>query len=176
MKKQTDYEIGIEIDELSNSIISTISGESFDTDVTEVTMKDLRSVTKKNRWNFNWKEEFKLTDRTVHRLTTKDDPNTIQGLISITDRGDHFFLYLIESAPFNIGRTKLYKGVPGNLVAYACKLSWDKGYEGFVSFDAKTRLIDHYEKTLEATHFSQQRMVISSPAALKLIKKYFPKL
>jgi len=176
MKKQADYEIGIEIDELTNSIISTISGESFDTDVTEVTMKDLKVVTKKNKWNFNWKEEFKLTDRTVYKLTLKNDPNVIQGLISITDKGDHFFLYLIESAPFNIGRKKLYIGVPGNLVAFACKLSLDKGYEGVVSFVAKTKLIGHYEKTLGAQHYIRQTMIIYSNEALKLIKKYFLKL
>jgi len=173
MKKQTDYEIGIEIDELTNSIVSTISGESFDTEVTEVKMKDLKVVTKKNKWNFNWKEEFKLTDRTVYKLTTKDEPNVLQGLISITDREDHFYVHLIESAPYNLGKRKLYEGVPGNLFAFTCKCSWDKGYEGVVSFVSKTKLIDHYEKTLEARHFGQQTMVIYSHAALKLIKKYF---
>jgi hypothetical protein len=30
---------------------------------------------------------------------------------------------LVESAPFNIGKSKLYEGVAGNLVAYACDYS-----------------------------------------------------
>lgn len=39
----------------------------------------------------------------------------------------------------------MYEGVMGNLVAYACKLSLPRGYNGFVSFTAKTKLIEHYQ-------------------------------
>lgn len=49
--------------------------------------------------------------------------------------------------------------LPANLVAYACKVSFDKGYEGFLSFDAKTTLIKHYGQSLGATHFSGTRNV-----------------
>ena len=57
-------------------------------------------------------------------------------------------MHLIESAKFNKGKGKMYLGVPGNLVAFACKVSVDKGYEGFVAFDAKSALIKHYEQSL----------------------------
>ncbi len=36
---------------------------------------------------------------------------------------DHFYLHLIENAPFNKGKHKLYQGVLGNLFAFTCKLS-----------------------------------------------------
>jgi hypothetical protein len=39
----------------------------------------------------------------------------------ITDKGDHIFMDLIESAKFNKGKSNLFKGVAGNLVAFACK-------------------------------------------------------
>ena len=80
---------------------------------------------------------------------------------------------LVESAPFNIGKNKLYEGVAGNLVAYACKVSFQKGFEGFVAFDAKTKLIQHYEKTLGAYRFGGQRMIIPTHAAKILVDKYF---
>ena len=80
---------------------------------------------------------------------------------------------LLESAPFNIGQNKLYEGVAGNLVAYACKVSFQKGFDGFVAFTAKTKLIEHYEKTLGAFHFKNQRMIIDSKAAKRLVEKYF---
>jgi hypothetical protein len=51
-------------------------------------------------------------------------------------------MHLIESAKFNKGKNKVYVGVPGNLVAYGCKVSVDKGHEGFLAFDAKTTLIN----------------------------------
>jgi len=80
---------------------------------------------------------------------------------------------LVESAPFNIGKNKLYEGVPGNLVAFACQLSFQKGFDGFVAFDANTKLIPHYEKTLGAVHFRGQRMIVPTHAAQILIDKYF---
>jgi len=79
----------------------------------------------------------------------------------------------LESAPFNLGRNKLYEGVPGNLVAYACKVSFQHGLDGFVSFTAKTRLIQHYEKTLGAHHVGNQVMIIPTNISQQLIDKYF---
>jgi hypothetical protein len=46
------------------------------------------------------------------------------------------FLNLIENAPFNIGKTKLYDVVGANWFAFACKLSWDYGSQEFVAFVA----------------------------------------
>ena len=82
-------------------------------------------------------------------------------------------MHLIESAKFNKGKDKVYFGLPGNLVAYACKVSVDKGYEGFLAFDAKSALSKHYQETLYATHFRGLRMFIETSAALRLISKYF---
>jgi hypothetical protein len=82
-------------------------------------------------------------------------------------------MHLIESAPFNIGSTKVYEGVPGNLVAFACKISFQRGHEGNVSFISKTKLIEHYEKSLGAFHFGGRVMIIETNSALKLINRYF---
>jgi hypothetical protein len=67
----------------------------------------------------------------------------------------------------------LYKGVPANLFAYACKVSWDLGNQGSVAFVSKTRLIEHYEQSLGAVHLGNQRMVILPMDGLNLIKRYF---
>jgi hypothetical protein len=82
-------------------------------------------------------------------------------------------MHLIESSKFNKGKGKVYFGVPGNLIAFACKVSFDKGYQGFLAFDAKTTLIKHYQETLYATHFRGLRMFIDTKAAKRLISKYF---
>ena len=173
MKKNIRYHLEIEIDRLTNSVQNTISGDSFATDVFEVAKADLKNVVKANGWKFDWKAEVKEADRKVYKLTIKDNPDIIQGLASISDYGDHFYLHLVESAPFNLGKSKLYAGVPGNLFAFTCKLSWDKGYDGFVSFQSKTKLIEHYESSLGVTHVGGHKMVIFPKAALKLIKQYF---
>ncbi len=124
---------------------------------------------------FDWKKEAKAPDRDVYKLTIVNNLSVIQGLISLKVQSDHVFLHLIESAPFNKGNQKVYAGVPGNLVAYACKLSFQRGCDGYVMFIAKTKLIDHYTKVLGATHIGAQRMVINTTAALKLTDKYYPK-
>ena len=105
--KQTQYHIGIEIDRLTNSIINTVSGDSFPTEVLPLTKADLKSITKKSGWKFNWKSEATLDDREVLKLTIEGNQNIVQGLVSLTDRKDHIFLHLIESAPFNFGKPKL---------------------------------------------------------------------
>ena len=174
MANPTKYRLGIEIDTLTNSIVNTISGDSFPTDVHPVTKADIKITTKKNGWLFNWEHESDLPDRQVFKLTIRNNPEIVQGLLSLSDYKDHYYLHLIESAPFNIGRNKLYEGVPGNLFAFACELSWDSGYQGFVSFTSKTKLIAHYEMMLGATHIGGNKMIIFPKDALLLIRKYFP--
>lgn len=80
---------------------------------------------------------------------------------------------LLENASFNLGKNKLYEGVAGNLVAYACKISFQKGFDGYVSFTAKTNLIEHYQKSLKALNFGRKLMIINTFAANILIDKYF---
>jgi hypothetical protein len=97
----------------------------------------------------------------------------IHGLISIEDLGDHIRLHLVESARFNRGRKKLYTGVPGNLFAQACNVSFDRGYEGYVGFTAKTVLIEHYQRTLGAIVLDGNAMYLNTDAARNLVERYF---
>lgn len=173
MKKQKEFGLDFEIDKLTNSIENVQSGDSFLTDISLLTTIELKNITKKNGWRFNWTGEVKMPERDVFKLTIVNNPNIIQGIISLEVKPDHVYLHLIESAPFNIGKQKTYFGVPGNLVAFACKLSFQRGGEGYVSFTAKTKLIDHYIQSLGAVHFGGHLMVITTPNALKLINKYF---
>jgi hypothetical protein len=173
MEDSKKIEQGFIIDRLTNSILNTISGDSFQTEVIRLGKLDLKHITKTKGWNFNWKQEFEDIKKEVYKLTIVNNPSIIQALLSVTIEQDHVFMDLLESAPFNIGKQKIYEGVAGNLVAYACKISFQKGFEGFVAFTAKTRLIVHYEKTLGAYHFKNQRMIIDTQAARILVEKYF---
>jgi len=173
VKKNKTIYLDFFIDKLTNSIQNTISGDSFQTDVSRLTMTDLKQITKKNGWNFKWNEELANNSKEVYKLTIVNNPTIIQGLLSFTIKTDHIYMNLLESAPFNLGRHKIYEGVPGNLVAYACKASFQNGFDGFVSFDAKTNLIEHYKKSLGANHFGGQLMIIPTHVAQNLVDKYF---
>jgi hypothetical protein len=172
VKKRLKTGLDFLIDKLTNSIENTFTGEVFDTEIVRLTGADSKQI-KKTDWQFDWLAELKDKTKEVYKLTTVNNPTIIQGLLSIEDKGDHIFMHLIESAKFNKGKNKVYVGVPGNLVAYGCKVSVDKGHEGFLAFDAKTTLIKHYEQSLGATHFRGRRMFIETNAALKLISQYF---
>ena len=161
--------IGIEIDRLTDSILERSTGESFDTVVELASVRTLREIC--NSWSFDWVEEARLNS--VYKLFIRERPLEVHGLISLKDLGDNIFVSLIENAPENVGLNKKYEGVAGNLFAFACKESYEKGYDGYISFLAKTALVEHYKKVLGAKQISSQLMYVDAPAAKFLIEKYY---
>jgi hypothetical protein len=172
VKKNKLIYLDFEIDKLTNSIENAISGEVFDTLIVKLKPSDAKSI-KKIEWVFNWQNEINDRAKQVYKLTTVSNPTIIHGLISLTDKSDHIYMDLIESAKFNKGKNKLYRGVAGNLVAFVCKMSFEKKYDGVVSFIAKTQLVEHYEQTLGAKLFGGNRMFIDTKEAFILTTKYF---
>ncbi len=164
--------LDFDVDKITNSIENSLSGEIFETEIVKLFSEDISQI-KQIDWEFDWIEELKNANREIFKLKTINNPNIIQGLISIRDNHDHIFMQLIENAKFNKGKNKLYKGVAGNLVGFACKTSFEKGYDGVVAFIAKSKLIEHYKLTLGAKQFSGNRMFIDTPEALILVKEYF---
>jgi len=173
MNNKSKIALDFVVDKLTDSIENVSSGDSFPTEVSLLNKEELKNITKKNGWKFNWLEEFKNPKIEIYKLTITNNPKIIQGIVSFEVKTDHVFMNLIESAPFNLGKNKTYLGVPGNLVAFVCKVSFQRGFDGFVSFIAKTQLIEHYKKSLGAHHFGGQLMIIDNLSAFNLIGKYF---
>ena len=99
MRKQTINYLDFEVDKLTRSIENVVTGDSFPTEILHLTKSDLKSMTKKNGWKFDWLKEL--------------------------------------------------------------------------NSNSKSKIIDHYEKTLGATHFGGQLMIINTNAAKHLVDKYF---
>ena len=166
--------LSVYIDKITNSIELTATGESIPTTILPVSPEDLKDVLKKNGWKFNWKEEYKQKDtRKIVKLVADHDQSVIQGLISYIKAEGYYYLPLIELAPFNIGKGKMYAGVAANLIAHVCKLSFEDGFQGVVSFTPKTRLIEHYSQSLGAVMISKTDMAIFTDSAQKLVTSYF---
>ena len=127
MKKRTKIPLDFIIDKLTNSIENVLTGDSFTTEIALVSGSDLKIVTKKNGWLFDWKFELKQPQREVYKLTIPNNPNIIQGLISLEVLNDHVYMHLVESAGFNKGKAKVYSGVPGNLVALLADFLFSEG-------------------------------------------------
>jgi len=173
VKKRTRIPLDFIVDKLTNSIENVVTGDSFSTFITLVSKSDLSKISKRTGWKFDWKFEFQQPYRDVYKLTIVNNQNIIQGLVCVQVMTDHVYMHLLESAPFNRGHSKMYSGVPANLVAFACQLSFQRGYDGNISFISKSQLVRHYEESLGAIHVGGRLMVIETPAALKLIDKYF---
>jgi hypothetical protein len=160
--------VNILIDELTNSIRHRATNTSVETIIEKIKITEINQL---KHWQFDWQYESRQND--IFKLTVSDLPDEIQGVISIEIRKGYVFVSLIENAPINIGKHGVYEGVAGNLFAYPCKLSYEMGFEGFVSFVAKTELIEHYTKKILAKLVSGQTMVIEPLQALQLIRQYF---
>lgn len=84
------------VDRLTNSIQNTVSGDSFQTEILRLTTKDLKHITKKNGWNFDWKAELIDNTKEVYKLTIVNNSDIVQGLLSLTIESDHIFMDLLE--------------------------------------------------------------------------------
>ncbi|MBT3207728.1 MAG: hypothetical protein HN704_08835 [Bacteroidetes bacterium] len=176
MENNENIGLDFEIDELTNSVRNITTNDSFQTSISRITKADLKTITKRKAWLFSWRQELSFPERDVFKLTIINNQSIIQGLNSLEVKSDHVFIHLVESAPFNKGKKKIYSGVPGNLVAFACKLSFQRGHEGNIAFISKTELINHYIESLGAIHFGGRLMIIDTKAALKLMNKYYSNL
>ena len=170
-------DIDIEIDSLTDCLIERSSGMQLDTEfrlVAKTITKEIAEKLQSEGWKFDWSIPHK-DGCEIYALTLKDSTD-VEGLIALKHFRSQFFTYveLVETAPHNYGHEGKYIGVGAHLFAIACKLSWDVGNEGYVQFVAKSALVEHYQKTLNAKCIDSQRMYIDSAGAIELIKKYFP--
>ena len=166
--------INIIIDELTNCLIENATGREVKTEVKKIYI--LKSGNYKGM-SFDWVKEFQ-SGRDVFSLHTLGRIKT-EGLIAIIPpnlKDEAINITLAESAPHNRGENPKYKGVGPHLFAIASFISFLNGFEGYVTFEAKTKLIQHYKDTLGAYQIgSSQRMILPPEKSLILVNQYFPK-
>ena len=125
---------------------------------------------KKDGWNFTWRTLFNVEGNEVYKLTLEHKPSEIEGMLMLTLMNDEMvYMNTIEIAPHK------YDHIAGCLIAYACLRSFELGknnYEGFLTFESKTALIQLYHDRYGATLAAGQRMFIEPKKSLELIEKY----
>ena len=92
MKIIKNTPLEFEIDNLTNSIENTFTGEIFDTMIMRLTSKDSILINK-FEWQFDWNKELRDKTKEVYKLTTENNPTIIQGLLSLEDKQDHIFMH-----------------------------------------------------------------------------------
>ena len=165
--------VDIEIDGLTDCLEVRSTGETVETEfgIFKMTSAVQRKL-KREKWRFDW---TKAEGENLYALRVKGD-DTIQGLISFSHEQGYTTVFLAESNPSNVGRNGKYIGTGAHLFAIACYESKKHGNDGFVTLTAKTKLVDHYAKTLGAYSIGpKENMVIDESTAQKLIDKYIKK-
>lgn len=131
---------------------------------------------KKEGWNFNWRQLAKVEGSRLYKITLEETPSKIEGVLMLTLFNDEMlFMNNIEVAPHNLGKGKEYDNVAGCLLAFACKESFERGkgnYQGFLSFDSKTELIELYAHKYGASVAMGNKMLFDPQTGRKLMKKY----
>jgi hypothetical protein len=158
------------------NVINKHNNEVYPGELHRLLSSDLAYINPKH-WTFNWKKETSNPEHHTYKLLISGD-NHIQGLISFAevDEGEGYILVkYIESAPHNRGRNGEFRIAPV-LLAYTCKQSFNKGYEGFVCIHIKIdETLIRYYKSLGAEFIGNQRMILDSFASRRLIQLYLYK-
>jgi hypothetical protein len=129
---------------------------------------------KKDGWSFNWNQLSKNKRVTTYILKLMDTPQTIEGVLQVKIEAEMFIMDLIEIAAHNIGSNKRYELVAGCLISFACRESFkiEGDYKGYLTFIAKTGLIDWYASKYGAIQAMGQRMFITPQKGVQLQEKY----
>ena len=125
---------------------------------------------KKDGWKFDWDKSFGAISQKIAYL----ENDKVQGLVEFEEVPSSLYniIYRIELAPEIIGKHKKIDTIAGTLFVYVAKDWLDAGFEGFVVFDSKTILIDHYVKKYGAQVLFGNRLYFDTNASKALIKKY----
>lgn len=131
---------------------------------------------KKDGWQFTWRELFRKQSAAFYKLVLENSPYKIEGMImlSLLD-GGIVFMDSIEVAPHNYGSKGRYDSVAGRLIAYGSNLSFELGkppYDGCLSFESKTVLMELCLNKYGASMGLGQRMFFSPEAGFRLMELY----
>lgn len=150
-------------------LIDKISGKLLQGEIEQLSKVEIRSLFVDKNFTFDWSIE-KGND--VYKIYLKNE-DEILGLMSIIDFPNEFRIYinLIESAISHRGKEKTILNIPGCLIAFACKIAFLKGYDGFVSLTPKTLLRKYYNETYGFIPMGTQ-MAIFGREAHSIIQKY----
>ncbi|UCZ52929.1 hypothetical protein LGQ02_19445 [Bacillus shivajii] len=140
--------------------------------VKPISAQDVTTIAKQG-WFFEWEKEYGHPLRHVYKLLIKGT-NDIEGLVSFEYEDGFVLVEYLEAAPHNLKEDGLKVGAP--LIAFACKQSFDIGFQGYVLISIKwnERMIRYYED-LGAKVFGVGRMGFHPVDSMELLKVYLYK-
>lgn len=151
-------------------LVDKLSGKTLASAIEVVSSGDYRWIKNSKNFKFKWKAEQNLE---VYKIFLLDDDEEILGLMSLIDVLDEYRIHLnlIESSEEQRGSKKKIENIAGCLIAFACKVAFARGYDGFVSLQPKTKLIDYYQDNYNFRQYGRL-LGVEQDLSRQLILKY----
>jgi hypothetical protein len=132
-------------------------------------------------WRFNFRKHSKSIGYETYVLVKQLTPNIIEGCLIVhhKDEGQSYMAY-VELAPHNRDSDRKHDWVAGCLIAFACRLSFIKGKEGYLALDVieekkedEIKLMKVYSDKYYAVRLEKSTtMIILPEGSEKLINEY----
>lgn len=152
------------------TIVEVRSGKSKSVIIRPVNEEDLKILTRK-RYYFSWKKEKPNAHLYKLCIVGEEDILGVMALVDIPS-DQRVEIRLLASAKENVGKGKVYEGIAGCLIGFACRESVKKyGDLACVSLLPKTELKEHYRKKYGMNDAGFQ-LFVEGLSLINLINKY----
>jgi hypothetical protein len=149
-------------------IVECTNGKTHPVRIEPLTDQDYTKLTK-SKYFFDWKTEKEYE---TFKLQVQGS-NEILGVMSLIGHEDsRIQINLLAVSKENRGKGKVYEGISGNLIAWACREAVKRfGENACVSLIPKTRLKNHYKKQYGMQEAGIS-LFLSDEALLQILKKF----
>ncbi|MEO7308933.1 MAG: hypothetical protein ABIX01_00935 [Chitinophagaceae bacterium] len=154
---------------LHNPITLNATGTKYNAIAIAVQLTELRKNASFFQFDFM---ALKKEGYDIYKICRENDLEIILGLVAFRPSPGVLDCANMETSNINKSGISLYGGTGKALVALCCLVSFNMGFECYITFEAKNRLVPYY-KRLGAVMVMGKRMAIATREALKLVNLYF---
>ncbi len=154
---------------LKNAITFNPTGKKHNAVASIATLKEI----KQHKEYFEFDFEKLLKDGFIlFKITREGEMDMLHGLVAFTPSTGILRCANMELNNLNKRGISLYSGIGKCMVALCCKISFDLGFDGYITFEAKNRLMPYYMR-FGAIKTGGLRMAIETKEAKKIVDLYF---
>lgn len=154
---------------LKDAIIFNPTNKISNAIATITNISEIRSH--KEYYVFNFENLIKQGN-TVYKITKENDTDIVQGFVAFRQSNSFLDCANMEINKINKKPLLLHSGIGKAMIALCCKISFELGNDGFITFEAKSILKDYYTR-MGAKQIGGLKMYIDSVGAKKMIDIYF---
>lgn len=154
---------------LKSAIIFNPTGKKYNAIASIVSLVEIKQH--KEYFDFDFEKLYKQ-GFILYKITKEGESDILHGLVAFTPSIGILKCANMELSKLNKKGIYLYSGIGKCMIALCCKVSFDLGFEGYITFEAKNRLMPYYMR-YGAIKIGGLRMAIETKEARKLVDLYF---